>query len=140
MPRAGEDRMIRVTGPPRSGRGSSGSRPHWHETSETMEFLDTLKEKVLIFDGAMGTSIHKYELSLDDYRGCENCPEILVESRPDVVAEIHAAYLKAGCDAIETDTFGGSPVVLAEFGLSDRAYQLNWQAAELARGVAADFS
>lgn len=105
-----------------------------------MDFLDLLKEKVVIFDGAMGTSIHKYELSLDDYRGCENCPEILVESRPDVIAEIHASYLEAGCDAIETDTFGGSPVVLAEFGLADRAYELNYKAARLARQVAEDYS
>ncbi|HEY9871673.1 MAG TPA: methionine synthase [Candidatus Obscuribacterales bacterium] len=105
-----------------------------------MDFLDLLKEKVVIFDGAMGTSIHKYELSLDDYRGCENCPEILVESRPDVIAEIHASYLEAGCDAIETDTFGGSPVVLAEFGLAERAYELNYKAARLARQVASDYS
>jgi len=105
-----------------------------------MNFLDALREKVLIFDGAMGSSVHKYELTLDDYRGKENCPEILVESRPDVIAEIHAGYLAAGCDAIETDTFGGSPVVLAEFGLAERAYELNRKAAELARRVAADFS
>lgn len=88
----------------------------------------------------MGTSIHKYNLSLDDYHGKENCPEILVESRPDVIAEIHAQYFAAGCDAVETDTFGGSPVVLAEFDLADRAYELNRKAAELARSVANDFS
>lgn len=105
-----------------------------------MDFLAALKQKVLIFDGAMGTSIHRYDLSLDDYHGYENCPEILVESRPDVIKEIHAAYYKAGCDAVETDTFGGSPVVLAEFGLEKRAYELNRKAAELARAVADDFS
>lgn len=107
---------------------------------KTMDFQQALKEKVLIFDGAMGTSIHQYDLTLDDYQGCENCPEILVESRPDVIAEIHSAYFKAGCDAVETDTFGGSPIVLAEFGLADRAYELNRKAAELARQVANDFS
>lgn len=105
-----------------------------------MDFLNSLKERVLIFDGAMGTSIHKYNLSLDDYHGHENCPEILVESRPDVIEEIHAEYFKAGCDAVETDTFGGSPVVLAEFGLQDRAYELNRKAAQLARKVASDFA
>src|SRR5438270_9881628 len=103
-------------------------------------FFDALKEKVLIFDGAMGTSIHAKNLSLDDYLGYENCPEILVESRPDVISEIHEAYLKAGCDAIETDTFGGSPVVLAEFDLAERAYELNKKAAQLARKVADDYS
>lgn len=105
-----------------------------------MSILDLIKERVVIFDGAMGTAIHKYELSLDDYRGCENCPEILVESRPDVIAEIHASYLDAGCDVIETNTFGGSRIVLAEFGLTERAYELNRRAAELAREIASDYS
>ncbi len=105
-----------------------------------MEFLDALKEKVLIFDGAMGTSIHNYELSLDDYQGLENCPEILPVSRPDVIREIHEQYLKVGCDAVETDSFGGSPVVLAEFGIAQRAYELNRRAAEIAKEVAMSYS
>lgn len=103
-------------------------------------FLEVLKERVLIFDGAMGTSIHKYALTLDDYHGYENCPEILVESKPEVIAEIHSSFYEVGCDVVETCTFGGSPVVLQEFGLQDRAYELNKKAAELARKVAADFS
>ncbi|MBX9671319.1 MAG: homocysteine S-methyltransferase family protein, partial [Candidatus Obscuribacterales bacterium] len=103
-------------------------------------FLARLKEKVLIFDGAMGTSIHNYDLTLDDYEGAENCPEILVVSRPDVIQEIHESYFKVGCDAVETDTFGGSPIVLAEFGLADRAYELNKRAAEIAREVASAYS
>lgn len=105
-----------------------------------MIFLDMLRQKVLIFDGAMGTSIHRYELPLEDYGGLDNCNEILVESRPDVIEEIHASFLSAGCDVIETDTFGGSPVVLAEFGVAARAYELNKRAAEIARKVASDFS
>lgn len=105
-----------------------------------MDFLDALKNKVLIFDGAMGSSIHTYDLSLDDYHGYENCPEILVESRPQVIAEIHESFFKVGCDCVETDTFGGSPVVLAEFGLADRAYELNKKAALLAREVAHGYS
>ncbi len=88
----------------------------------------------------MGTSIHNYDLTLDDYQGYENCPEILVESRPDVIAEIHGSFFEVGCDVVETDTFGGSPIVLAEFDLAPRAYELNKKAAELARGVANDFS
>ncbi|MBX9692271.1 MAG: homocysteine S-methyltransferase family protein, partial [Cyanobacteria bacterium] len=103
-------------------------------------FLDRLKEKVLIFDGAMGTSIHKYDLSLDDYQGCENCPEVLVDSKPDVIAEIHESYFRVGCDAVETDTFGGSPVVLAEFDIAHRAYELNKKAAALAKEVASAYS
>ena len=102
-------------------------------------FLESLKQRVLIFDGAMGTSIHKYHLTLDDYHGYENCPEILVESRPELISEIHASFYGVGCDVVETCTFGGSPVVLAEFVLQDRAYELNKKAAELARRVASDF-
>jgi 5-methyltetrahydrofolate--homocysteine methyltransferase len=105
-----------------------------------VDFLQALEKKVLIFDGAMGTAIHAYDLSLDDYAGIESCPEILVESRPDVIREIHESYMKVGCDAIETDTFGGSPVVLAEFGLAERAYELNFKAAKLAREVASAYS
>lgn len=105
-----------------------------------MNFIQALKEKVLIFDGAMGTSIHNFDLSIDDYHGYENCPEILVESRPDVISQIHASYLEAGCDAVETDTFGGSSIVLAEFGLAEQAYELNLKAAKLAREVADSFS
>ena len=104
------------------------------------DFLQALKEKVLIFDGAMGSSIHTYDLSLDDYEGCENCTDILPATRPDVIAEIHESFLKVGCDAIETDSFGGSPVVLAEFGIAERAYELNFKAAKLAKEVASAYS
>ncbi len=119
-------------------RGNNGPVTNFGMTQ--INFLDRLKEKVLIFDGAMGTSIHKYDLTLDDYAGYENCPEILVESRPDVLKEIHESFFKVGCDVVETDTFGGSPIVLAEFGLTERAYELNKMAAELAREVANSYS
>lgn len=102
-------------------------------------FLEVLKEKVIIFDGAMGTSIHSLNLTLDDYMNFENCPEILVESRPDAIKQIHASFFDVGCDIVETDTFGGSPVVLAEFDLQDRAYELNKKAAEIAREVASSY-
>ncbi len=105
-----------------------------------MQFLDALKEKVLIFDGAMGTSIHSADLSLDDYLGYENCPEILVESRPDVIKQIHSSFFEVGCDVVETDSFGGSPVVLAEFDLAPRAYELNEKAAQIAKEVAHGYS
>ncbi len=102
-------------------------------------FLEVLKEKVIIFDGAMGTSIHSMNLTLDDYMNFENCPEILVESKPDAIKQIHASFFDVGCDIVETDTFGGSPVVLAEFDLQDRAYELNKKAAEIAREVASSY-
>jgi 5-methyltetrahydrofolate--homocysteine methyltransferase len=105
-----------------------------------MDFLTALKQRVLIFDGAMGTSVHTYDLTLDDYEGRENCPEILVASRPDVISEIHASFFKVGCDVVETCTFGGSPIVLAEFDLVERTYELNKKAALLAKEVAASYS
>lgn len=95
-------------------------------------FLDVLKERVIIFDGAMGTSLHAYNLPLADYQGLENCSEILVMTRPDVIQAIHERYLAVGCDAVETNTFGANKVVFAEFGLVDRVREINRRAAELA--------
>jgi 5-methyltetrahydrofolate--homocysteine methyltransferase len=106
----------------------------------TSEFRRLLRERVLIFDGAMGTSIQDCNLSLDDFQGKEGCNELLVLSRPQVIREIHASFLEVGCDAIETNTFGASRLVLGEYGLAERAYEINRAAAQLAREVAADFS
>lgn len=103
-------------------------------------FLEALKNKVLIFDGAMGTSIHQLNLTLDDYQGYENCPEILNESKSDSIKSIHESFYKVGCDVVETNTFGGSSVVLEEFELADRAYELNLKAAKNAKEVANDYS
>ncbi len=100
-----------------------------------------MAERVVVLDGAMGTSVYARELSLEaDYRGCENCPEVVNESRPDVIEDIHASFLKVGVDAVETNTFGGNKVVLAEFGLADRTYAINKAAAEIARRAADKFS
>ncbi len=104
------------------------------------DFRQHLRERVLIFDGAMGTSIQDRNLSPDDFQGKEGCNELLVLSRPQVIREIHASFLTVGCDAIETNTFGASRLVLGEYGLAERAYEINRAAARLAREVAADFS
>src|SRR5690349_15174557 len=102
---------------------------------------DALQSRVLVLDGAMGTMIHAVPLSIEtDYLGRENCPEILNVTRPDVIAGIHRAYLKAGADIVETNTFGGSPIALVENKLADRTYELNFAAARLAREVADEFS
>ncbi len=100
-----------------------------------------LAERVLLLDGAMGTALQQVSLTADDFGGpaLEGCNEILVETRPDVVGAVHASYLEAGADVIETDTFGGAPLVLGEYGLAGRARELNRLAARLARRVAADF-
>lgn len=100
-------------------------------------FLQRLGEKVLVFDGAMGTSIHARNLPLSDYQGLENCSEILLVTRPDVIESIHRSFLEVGCDAVETNTFGANRVVLAEYGLADRTYELNVTAAQIARRAAA---
>jgi 5-methyltetrahydrofolate--homocysteine methyltransferase len=88
----------------------------------------------------MGTNIQKRNPTLDDYWGKENCSEVLVLSRPDIIREIHADFLKVGCDIVETNTFGGSRIVLGEFDLGDRVHEINLKAAQLAREVAQQFS
>src|SRR3981081_2685594 len=103
-------------------------------------FLETVRERVVISDGAMGTEIQERHPSMDDYWGKENCSEVLVLSRPDIIKDIHAAYFKAGDDVVETDTFGGPHIVLGAFDLLDKVHEINKRAAELAREVAADFS
>ncbi len=95
--------------------------------------LDILNERVIVFDGAMGTSIHNFDLPLSDYDGHENCTDILVKTRPDVIAQIHRSFLEVGCDAVETDTFGANKLVLGEFGLADLTFELNRKAVEIAQ-------
>lgn len=103
--------------------------------------LKQLERRVLVFDGAMGTAIHSLNLSLhDDYRGKENCSEILVQTRPDAIQAIHESYLAGGADAVETNTFGANTLVLAEFDLADQTFAINKCAAEIARAACAKHS
>ena len=104
------------------------------------DFRQSLRERVLIFDGAMGTSIQDRNLTPDDFGGKDGCNEFLVLTRPQVIRDIHASFLEVGCDAIETNTFGASRLVLGEYDLAERAYEINRAAARLAREVAGDFS
>ena len=97
------------------------------------DFRQQLRERVLIFDGATGTWMQDRDLSLDDYQVKEGCNELLVLSRPQVIREIHASFLEVGCDAVETNTFGASRLVLGEYGLAEKAYDINRAAARLAR-------
>ena len=103
--------------------------------------IDSLAQRVLVLDGAMGTMIHQAPLSIEtDYLGRENCPEILNVTRPDVIRDIHRQYLEAGADIIETNTFGGAGISLADNKLADREYELNFAAAKLAREIADQYS
>ncbi|MCC6670982.1 MAG: methionine synthase [Planctomycetes bacterium] len=102
--------------------------------------LNVLDQRVLVFDGAMGTQIQRANLSLADFGGLEGCNEVLVDTRPDVVQKIHEAYYAAGADVVETDTFGAAPVVLAEYEIGHRAFELNEKAARVARAAAARFA
>ena len=104
------------------------------------DFLKAVQERVVIFDGAMGTSIQARNPSVDDYWGKEGCNELLVLSRPDIIKDIHAAFYSVGCDVVETDTFGATRVVLAEYDLQDKVHEINLAAAKLAREVAVSFS
>src|SRR5713101_2630508 len=103
-------------------------------------FLQTVNERVVIYDGAMGTSIQTRNPSVDDFWGKEGCNELLVLSRPDIIKDIHGSFLKVGCDVVETDTFGATRVVLAEYDLQDKTAEINIAAAKLAKEVAQQFS
>ena len=99
-------------------------------------YLDLLRERVVIFDGAMGTSVQRYNLDEAGYGGLEGSNENLVFHNPSIISEIHASFMEAGVDVLETDTFGGSLIKLEEYGLGERTYDQNRTAAELARRVA----
>jgi 5-methyltetrahydrofolate--homocysteine methyltransferase len=108
-------------------------------------FLDRLHSPdhpVIVFDGAMGTSLQLQNLTAEDFGGpeYEGCNEYLIATKPEAVALVHRNFLEAGADVIETDTFGGTSIVLAEYDLADQAYPLNKQAAELAKQLAAEYS
>ena len=105
-------------------------------------FLERAKEKIIVFDGAMGTSLFTYELSADDYGGVEfeGCPEMLNIIRPDIIQEIHTQFFLAGADIVETNTFGSSKLVLAEYGIEHRSYEISLCATKLAREIADKFT
>jgi 5-methyltetrahydrofolate--homocysteine methyltransferase len=108
------------------------ARPH---------LLDALRDTVLLCDGAIGTRILGMPLDIErDFLGKENCTDVLCLTRPDLVRELHRGYFEAGADMVETNTFGGSPITLGEFGIADRAFEVNRRGAELAREAAEQFS
>jgi 5-methyltetrahydrofolate--homocysteine methyltransferase len=111
-----------------------------NETEKALREL--LKERILVLDGAMGTMLQQRDLTAADFGGAtlEGCNENLVRTRPDVVLDIHRKYFEAGSDIVETNSFGSTPLVLAEYGLEKDAHFLSKQSAELARQAADEFS
>ena len=104
----------------------------------TTSITERMKEKILIMDGAMGTMLQNANLSADDFGGeeLEGCNENLNITRPDVIEKIHQQYLEAGADIIETNSFGATRIVLDEYGLGEKAYEINKIAAEIAKNAA----
>ncbi|MGO9455642.1 MAG: methionine synthase [Acidimicrobiales bacterium] len=108
---------------------------------DASDYLTALRRRVVVFDGATGTNLQLQELGPDDFGGAEleGCNEVLVLTRPDAVERLHRSFLDVGVDVIETDTFGAFSVVLAEYGLADRAFELNLASARLARRLADEY-
>ena len=94
--------------------------------------LQALSQRILILDGAMGTQLQARNLTAADFGGeaYEGCNEMLVLTRPDVIEDVHKAYLEAGADIVETCSFGSTDIVLAEYGLADKVFELNKAAAQ----------
>jgi 5-methyltetrahydrofolate--homocysteine methyltransferase len=117
--------------------------PNGQTQRERAEALqEILAERILVLDGATGTWLQGQDLTAEDFGGpdLEGCNENLVLTRPDVILRMHQEYLDAGADMVETDTFGGTPLVLAEYDLAGKAIEINRRAAEIAREAATKFS
>ncbi|MEK7689459.1 MAG: homocysteine S-methyltransferase family protein, partial [Bdellovibrionota bacterium] len=112
--------------------------PNLELPPRSRNLVETSQSRVLVLDGAMGTALQSENLTAEDFGGeaLEGCNENLNLTRPELIQKIHENYLKAGCDIIETNTFGGTPLVLAEYGLGERAHEINRRAAEIARAAA----
>lgn len=110
---------------------------------------DIAKERILVIDGAMGSMIQQYRLEEKDYRGAEFAKhprdqkgnnELLSLTQPQVIQAIHKAYLEAGADIIETNTFGGTKIAMADYGMEDQVYKMNFESARLAKELALEYS
>ena len=97
------------------------------------ELEKDLKERILVLDGAMGTVLQKYELTPEDFNGAKGCYEILNETRPDIIFEVHKKYIEAGADIIETNSFNCNAISLKDYHLEDRVYDLAKKSAEIAK-------
>ncbi|HEY1762108.1 MAG TPA: methionine synthase [Acidimicrobiales bacterium] len=117
-------------------------RPPYPRPRPDDPYLKALSERVLIFDGATGTNLQLRQLSADDFGGAnfEGCNELLVATRPDVLEDLHRSFFDVGVDVVETDSFGSFSVVLAEYGIAERAHELAFESATIARRVADSYA
>jgi 5-methyltetrahydrofolate--homocysteine methyltransferase len=131
------------------GRGASGAMDTFRQPDRTEEIRALLESRILVIDGAMGTMIQAYKLEEADYRGDrfvdhafpqKGNNDLLTLTRPDVIDEIHRGFLESGVDVLETNTFNSSAIAMADYGMEDCVYELNFAAARLARKVADDVS
>ena len=108
------------------------------------QFKQFLTERILVLDGGMGTMIQGYHLTEADYRGerfkswhrdLKGNSDILVLTRPDVIGAIHRAYMEAGADIIETNTFSGTTIAMADYELESIVYELNYESARIAKEI-----
>lgn len=111
--------------------------------------LNILKDRILILDGAMGTMIQKYKLEEEDFRGerfkdweilLKGNNDLLSLTRPDVIAQIHREYLEAGADIIETNTFSGTTIAMADYGMEELVYEINYESAKIAKQLCEEFT
>jgi 5-methyltetrahydrofolate--homocysteine methyltransferase len=105
------------------------------------DFLEAVHNRVVVYDGATGTNLQLRELTLEDYGSAtlEGCPEVLCDTRPDVIADLHRSFFEVGSDVVETDSFGVMPWVLVEYGIPERCHELAVKSAQIAREVADSF-
>jgi 5-methyltetrahydrofolate--homocysteine methyltransferase len=120
-----------------------------HFSPRTQLLRDAVKNRILVLDGAMGTMIQRYKLEEEDFRKgwfeqhdkpLKGNNDLLSLTRPDIIKEIHAAYFEAGADIAETNTFSGTTIAQADYGLEHIVYDLNYHSAKLAREVADEFT
>ncbi len=111
-----------------------------NDTGYDTDLLETLSQRVVVGDGAMGTQLQAADLTLDDFRGLEGCNEILNETRPDVLESIHRNYFQAGADAVETNTFGCNMANLGDYDIADKIRDLSHKGTAIARRVADELS
>lgn len=114
-----------------------------------MDIRSILSERILVLDGAMGTMIQRHTLEEEDFRGerfkdhtmpLKGNNDLLVITRPDIIKDIHRQYFEAGADIVETNTFSGTTIAQADYGLEDAVYDINYQGAKIAREVADEFT